>query len=56
MILMLFLANKIMSKGLLCHIVSVNDLYHDIPSIKSVPVLNEFQIVFPYDMPGVPPP
>ena len=30
-------ANKMMSKGLLCHIVSVNFLYHDIPSIDSVP-------------------
>ena len=49
-------ATKIMSNGLLCHLMSVNDLYHDIPSIKSVPVLNEFQNVFPYDMPGVPPP
>ena len=26
-------ANKMMSKGLLCHLVSVNDLDHDIPSI-----------------------
>ena len=26
-------ANKMMSKGLLCHIVSVNALDHDIPSI-----------------------
>uniref|UniRef100_UPI003399FC7C hypothetical protein n=1 Tax=Acinetobacter baumannii TaxID=470 RepID=UPI003399FC7C len=26
-------ANKMMSKGSLCHIVSVNDLDHDIPSI-----------------------
>ena len=34
--------NKMMSKGLLCHLVSVNDLDHDIPSIDSVPVVNEF--------------
>ena len=26
-------SNKMMSKGLLCHLVSVNDLDHDIPSI-----------------------
>ena len=26
-------ANKIMSKGLLCHLVSIYDLDHDIPSI-----------------------
>ena len=45
-----------MSKGLLCHLVSVNDLDHDIPSIDSVPAVNEFQDVFPDDLPGVPPP
>ena len=28
-------ANKMKSKGLLFHLVSVNDLYHDIPSIDS---------------------
>ena len=35
-------ANKRMSKGLLCHLVSVNDLDKDIPSIDSVLVVNEF--------------
>ena len=49
-------ANKIMSKGLLCHLVSVNNLYHDIPSIDLVFVVNEFQDVFPDDLPRVPPP
>ena len=49
-------ANKIMSKGLLCHLVSVNDLDHDIPSIDSLPVVNDFQDVFPDYLPGVPPP
>ena len=48
-------ANKIMSKGLLCHLVSVNDLDHDIPSIDLVPVVNEFLDVFLEDLPGVPP-
>ena len=38
-----------MSKGLLCHFVSVNDLDYDIPSIDSVPVVNEFLDVFPED-------
>ena len=49
-------ANKIMSKGLLCHVVSVNDLDHDIPLFNSIPIVNEFQDVFPNDFPGVPPP
>ena len=43
-----------MSKGLLCHLVSVNDLDHDIPYIDSVSVLNEFQDVFADDFPRVP--
>ena len=38
-------ANKMMSKGLLCHLVSVNDLDHDIPSIDSVLVVNESRCV-----------
>ena len=49
-------AYKMMSKGLLCHIVSTNDLDHDIPSIDIVPVVSDFQDVFPDDLPGVPPP
>ena len=49
-------ANKMMSKGLLCYLVSVNDLDHDIPSMDSVLVVNEFQDVFPDDLPGDPPP
>ena len=44
-----------MSKGLLCHLVSVNDLDHDISSIDSVPLVNKSQDVFPDDLPGVPP-
>ena len=35
---------------------SVNDLNHDIPSIDSVPVVNEFLDIFPDDLLGVPPP
>ena len=37
------------SKGFLCHLVSVNDLDRDIPSMDLVPVVNEFQDVFPDD-------
>ena len=49
-------ANKIMSERLFCHLLSVNDLDHDIPSIDSVPIVNEFQDVFLDDLPRVPPP
>ena len=48
-------ANEMMSKGLQCHLGSVNDLDHDIPSIDLVPVVNEFLNVFPEDLPRVPP-
>ena len=44
-----------MSKGLVSHIVSVNDLDHVIPSIHSVLVVNDFLDVLPDDLPGVPP-
>ena len=44
------------SKGLLCHFVSVNYLDHDILSIDSVCVVIELQDVFPNDLPKVPPP
>ena len=50
------MANKIMSKGLLCNLMSVNDIDHGIPSIDSVPVVNEFPDVFPDDLPEFPPP
>ena len=45
-----------MSKGLLCHLVIVNNVDYGIPSIDSVSVVNEFQDVFPDDLPRVPPP
>ena len=44
-----------MSNGLLCHIVSVNDLDHDIPSVESVPIVNEFPDMSPDDLPRAPP-
>ena len=46
-------ANKMMSKGLLCHLVSVNDLDHDFSSIDSLPVVSDFRDVFPDDLLGV---
>ena len=45
-----------MSKELLCHLLSVNDLDHDIPSIDLVSVVNEFPDVFPYNFLRGPPP
>lgn len=48
-------ANEMMSMYLLCHHVRVSDQDHDIPSIDSVRVVNEFQVVFPDDFPRVRP-
>ena len=49
-------ANKMMSKGLLCNLESVNYVDNDIPSINSVPLVGEFQDVFYDDLPRVAPP
>ena len=47
--------NKMMSERSLWQLVSVNNLDHDVPSIDSVLVVNEFQDVFPDKLFGVPP-
>ena len=47
--------NKMLSKGNLYHLVRVNDLEHEVLSIDSMPILNEFQYVFPKYLPGIPP-
>ena len=46
---------KMITKGFLCHLVSVNDLDNDIPFIDSVHVVHEFQNAFLDDFPRVPP-
>ena len=43
------------SKGYLYTLVRVNDLDHEIPSIDSVLIVNEFLDVFPEDLPWIPP-
>ena len=44
-----------LSNGYLCHLVRVNDLEHEVPSIDSVSVVNEFKDVFSEDLPRIPP-
>ena len=39
----------------LYHLVRVNYLEHEVPSIDSVSIVNEFQDVFPEDLPRIPP-
>ena len=48
--------NKILSKGLLCHIVTVSDLDHDVSSIDLVPGVNDFPDLILDDLLRVPPP
>ena len=43
-----------LSKGYLYHLVRVNDLEHEVPSIESLSIVNEFQDVFLEDLPGIP--
>ena len=46
-----FKDNKMLYKGYLYNLVRVNDLEHEVPSIDSVSIANEFQYVFQEDLP-----
>ncbi|XP_075096565.1 uncharacterized protein LOC107786335 [Nicotiana tabacum] len=48
-------ARKMISKGYIYHLVRVKDADAQIPTLQSVPIVNEFPEVFPEDLPGVPP-
>ncbi|XP_070054493.1 uncharacterized protein [Nicotiana tomentosiformis] len=48
-------ARKMISKGYIYHLVRVRDADAQIPTLQSVPIVNEFPKVFPEDLPGVPP-
>ena len=43
-----------LSKGYLYNLVRVNDLEHKVPSIDFVSIVNEFQDVFPENLPRIP--
>ena len=47
-------ANKMLYKGYLYHLVRGNDIEHDVSSIDFVSIVNEFQYVFPDDLPWIP--
>lgn len=44
-----------LTKGYLYHLVRVNNLEHEVLSIDSTSVVNEFQDVFPEDLAGIHP-
>ncbi|XP_019224223.1 PREDICTED: uncharacterized protein LOC109205913 [Nicotiana attenuata] len=48
-------ASKMISKGYIYHLVRVKDADAQIPTLQSVPIVNEFPEVFPEDLPRVPP-
>ncbi|KAH0709559.1 hypothetical protein KY284_010986 [Solanum tuberosum] len=48
-------ARKMISKGYLYNLVWVKDSSSETPTLKSIPMVNEFPEVFPDDLPGVPP-
>ena len=48
-------SNKILSKGYLCHLVEVNELEHEVPSIDSMSIVNEFKEFFQEDLARIPP-
>ena len=48
-------ANKKVCKGYLYHLVRVNGLEHEVRSLDSVSMVNEFQDVFLEDLPRIPP-
>ncbi|XP_047260772.1 uncharacterized protein LOC124894066 [Capsicum annuum] len=41
--------------GYICHLIRVRDVEAESPTIKSVPIVNEFIDVFPEELPGLPP-
>ncbi|XP_070034710.1 uncharacterized protein [Nicotiana tomentosiformis] len=48
-------ATKMIIKGCIYHLVRVTDNSGEVPTLESVPVVNEFQEVFPDEFPGIPP-
>ena len=42
------------SKGCIYHIVRVRDVYNEVRSLESIPIVNEFPDVIPNDFPGIP--
>ncbi|XP_071733178.1 uncharacterized protein [Rutidosis leptorrhynchoides] len=48
-------AHRILSSGGMAYLAHVVDTHDEPPSIKSIPVVNEFEDVFSDELPGVPP-
>ncbi|MCF8701904.1 hypothetical protein L3054_11000 [Corynebacterium sp. MC-10] len=48
-------ARKLIRKGCLYHLVRVHDVEAEVPTLQTIPVVNEFPEVFPEELPGLPP-
>ncbi|KAL3354000.1 hypothetical protein AABB24_018591 [Solanum stoloniferum] len=46
---------KLISKGCIYHMVHVQDIDKEPMTLQSIPIVNEFPMVFPDDLPGIPP-
>ncbi|XP_070046492.1 uncharacterized protein [Nicotiana tomentosiformis] len=47
-------ATKMINKGCIYHLVRVTETDVEVPTLESVPVVNEFPKVFPDELPGIP--
>ncbi|XP_049399822.1 uncharacterized protein LOC125863894 [Solanum stenotomum] len=48
-------ARKLIAKGCIYHMVHVHDIDKEPMTLQSIPIVNEFSMVFPDDLPGIPP-
>ncbi|MCF8704095.1 hypothetical protein L3055_11215 [Corynebacterium sp. MC-02] len=48
-------SRKLIRKGCLYHLVWVHDVEAAVPTLQTIPVVNEFPEVFPEELPGLPP-
>ena len=47
-------ANKMLQKGNEAYVAHVVDTQKEVPNLQDIPVVNEFEDVFPQDLPGLP--
>ncbi|XP_070034789.1 uncharacterized protein [Nicotiana tomentosiformis] len=48
-------ARKVIKKGYIYHLVRVQDVKVESPTVQSIPVINEFSDIFPDELPGLSP-
>ncbi|XP_015170733.1 uncharacterized protein [Solanum tuberosum] len=48
-------ARKLIAKGCIYHIVHVQDIDKELMTLQSIPIVNEFSMVLPDDLPRIPP-